>query len=113
VVQQVYVERPHTKEEFLGLDFVATLKKHGVAPGIRSLTYYINQVRSYSPHNSDSDDRVAYKSLKREMIQEKEQLTSRQLKLERDQLDLKRLLMAKPLEAEQHKKRLTKHHQLK
>ena len=87
---------------------IATFRKHGVRANVKSLTHYIHTVTNYSPHSSDSEDRAAYKSLKMEMIQKERSLVSRQLQLERDQLELKKLLLSKSLEAEQHKKRLTK-----
>ena len=76
-VQQVIVERPHSKDELLGLDLVATLRKHGVGTSAKSIAYYINTVNNFSPHSSDSEDRAAYKSLKMEMIHKEQTLTSR------------------------------------
>ncbi len=105
------VERSPTKDELLGLDLVAALKKHGVTGGAKPLSHYINTVRSFTPSNSDSEDRIAYKSLRREMLQEKQELISKQLKLEKDQLELKSMLLSKSLSVEIHKKRLTKQDQ--
>ena len=83
-IQQVYIERPPTKDELLGLDLVATFRKHGVRAGAKPITHYINTVNNFSPHSSDSEDRSAFKSFRREMLQEKQALVSRQLQLERD-----------------------------
>ena len=45
------------------------------------------------------------------MLQEKQELVSKQLKLEKDQLELKSMLLSKSLSVEIHKKKLTKQEQ--
>lgn len=66
------------------MDVLSYVKKNNPS----SFKYYEGNIRSFSPHSSDSEGTSSYKKLKREMISEKRHLTD---KMDELQLSIQRL----------------------